>query len=167
MELTRQYAKTCDLPDFSDPEIAPLITEIAPDLSAAEPHRKGWEFAMTALFLRDAGVLRDDAAVLDIGAGSEPILFWLANRVGRVVAGDIYGRGGFGEREATRSFIDDPPSFAPYDYPHDRLEVEDMDARSLALRGRRRSTPSCRCRRSSTSAGRRASSRRRARSAAS
>src|SRR5215208_2964290 len=125
VDLTRHYAKACDLPDFADPEIAPLIAEIDPDQSADRPHRKGWEFAMTAL------VLRDDAEVLDVGAGSEPILFWLASRVKRVVAVDIYGRGGFGAREATRSFIDDPASFAPYDYPHDALEVRDMDAREL------------------------------------
>jgi SAM-dependent methyltransferase len=131
VDLTRHYAKACDLPDFSDPQLAPLISEVAPELSADQPHRKGWEFAMAASFLRDAGVLREDAQVLDVGAGSEPILYWLANRVARVVAVDIYGRGGFGEREATRSFIDDPASFAPYDYPHDRLEVRDMDARKL------------------------------------
>jgi SAM-dependent methyltransferase len=131
MELTRHYAKACDLPDFSDPELAALIEEIDPSQSAERPHRKGWEFAMTATFLRDAGVLRDDAEVLDVGAGSEPILFWLASRVRRVVAIDIYGRGGFGEREATRGFLDDPAQFAPYDYPRERLEVRDMDAREL------------------------------------
>jgi SAM-dependent methyltransferase len=133
VELTRQYAKACDLADFDDPGLAPLIAEIAPDLSAAEPQRKGWEFAMTAAFLRDAGVLRDDARILDVGAGSEPILYWLANRCGRVVAVDVYGRGSFGEREATRRFLEDPASLAPYDYPHERLEVRDMDARALAF----------------------------------
>jgi SAM-dependent methyltransferase len=133
VRLTRHYAKACDLPDFSDPQLAPLIGEIAPELSAERPHRKGWEFAMTALFLRDAGVLREDARILDVGAGSEPILYWLANRCARVVAVDIYGRGGFADREATRSFIDEPAAFAPYPYPEERLEVRDMDARALAF----------------------------------
>ncbi len=133
MRLTRNYAKACDLPDFADPALAPLMSEVAPDLSAERPHRKAWEYAMTAAFLQEAGVLREDAAVLDVGAGREPILFWLANRCGRVVAVDIYGRGEFGEREAVRGFLEDPGACAPYPYPAQRLEVRDMDARELTF----------------------------------
>lgn len=131
--LTRQYAKLCDLPDFGDPEIAALIPEIAPDHSAAEPHRKAWEFAMGALFLRDTGHLDGDAEILDLGAGHEEIVFWLAQRAKRVLATDIYGRGAFGDREATASMLEDPASLAPYPYPEDRLDVRDMDARRLDL----------------------------------
>lgn len=88
--LSRHYAKFCDLPDFEDPELAALIPEIAPDRSPAQPHRKAWEFAMGALFLRDTGHLDGDAEILDVGAGHEEIVFWLAQRAGRVVATDIY-----------------------------------------------------------------------------
>jgi SAM-dependent methyltransferase len=129
--LSRHYAKVCDLPDFADPEVAALISDIKPGAAADRPHRKPWEFAMGALFLRDAGRLDGDAEILDVGAGSEEILFWLANRVRRVVAVDIYGRGAFGESEAVASMLDDPAQHAPYAYPQERLEVRDMDARSL------------------------------------
>ncbi len=129
--LTRQYAKTCDLPDFADPDLAAAIAEIVPTATSLPPHRKNWEFASAALFFRDAGVLREDAAVLDVGAGHEELLFWLACRVGRVVALDIYGQGDFAGGEADRSFMDDPSSFAPYPYPEERLEIVDADARSL------------------------------------
>lgn len=131
MTLTRSYAKVCNLADFADPEIAAVIPEISPRYSPDEPHRKAWEFAMGALFLRDAGRLDGDAEILDVGAGSEDILFWLASRARRLVAVDIYGRGAFGEREAVASFLDDPAAFAPYDFPRERLEVRDMDARRL------------------------------------
>src|SRR3954454_6409588 len=131
--LSRQYAKVVDLRDFRDPEIAELISEISPGESADRPYRKPWEFAMGALFLRDVGRLEGDAEVLDVAAGSEPILYWLANRARRVVATDIYGRGRFGEREATISMLDDPGAHAPYPYPADRLEVLDMDARQLSF----------------------------------
>jgi SAM-dependent methyltransferase len=131
--LTRAYAKTCSLRDFGDPELAPLITDIAPHLSAERPHRKGWEHAMAALFLRDTGRLTSATEVLDVGAGAEPMLFWLAQQVGRVVAVDMYGRGRFATREARRSFFDDPGAFAPYPAPVDRIEVHDMDARDLAF----------------------------------
>ncbi len=129
--LTRNYAKVVELEDFRDEEIGALIAEIAPGEDPARPHRKPWEFAMGALFLRDAGRLEGDAEILDVGAGSEPILYWLANRARRVVAVDIYGRGSFGDREAVASMLEDPGAHAPYPYPADRLEVRDMDARRL------------------------------------
>jgi SAM-dependent methyltransferase len=129
--LSRQYAKVCELEDFRVPDLAATIEEIAPGEEAARPHRKPWEFAMGALFLGEVGRLGGDAEILDVGAGSEPILYWMANRARRVVAIDIYGRGGFGEREAAASMLADPAAHAPYDYPADRLEVRDMDARRL------------------------------------
>jgi SAM-dependent methyltransferase len=129
--LTRQYAKLCDLKDFADEELAAAISDIKPSASATRPHRKPWEFAMGALFLRDVGRLDGDAEILDVGAGSEEILFWLANRARRVVAVDIYGRGAFGEREAAASMLEDPARHAPYPYPAERLQVRDMDARAL------------------------------------
>jgi SAM-dependent methyltransferase len=129
--VKRQYAKVCELEDFADPELAPLIGEIDPELTASRPHRKGWEFAMAALFLRDTGHLDGDARLLDVGAGSEPILFWLAQRAAHVEAIDIYGRGAFAGREAAKSMLTDPAAFAPYPYPEQRLAVRDMDARRL------------------------------------
>jgi|tagenome__1003787_1003787.scaffolds.fasta_scaffold20789838_2 SAM-dependent methyltransferase len=131
MELSRHYAKTCDLPDFSDPEMAATITDIVPVASEVPPHRKYWEFASAALFFRDAGVLREDAKILDVGAGHEELLYWLARHAGRVYALDIYGRGEFAGLEADRAFVENPAAFAPYPYPEDRLEVVDADARSL------------------------------------
>jgi SAM-dependent methyltransferase len=129
--LSRQYAKLCAIEDFADAELAAQMAEITPRWTPEKQHRKGWEFAMGALFLRDAGVLREDAAVLDVAAGNEEFLFWLANRVGRVVGTDIYGRGGFAQREAQASMLENPDAFAPYPYRRDRLEVRDMDARTL------------------------------------
>ena len=131
MSLSRQYATTCDLADFAQPALVELIPEIAPRYEAAKPHRKAWEFAMAALFLRDVGRLDSGAEILDVAAGSEEMIFWLANRCERIVATDIYGQGEFGDREAVGTFLDDPASFAPYDYPRERLEVRNMDARAL------------------------------------
>lgn len=129
--LSRQYAKFCDLSDFENDELVPLISEITPDRPADNPHRKAWEFATGALFLRDVGCLDERAEILDVGAGHEEMAFWLARRAGRVVAIDIYGRGAFGDREAVGSMLTDPAKHAPYPYPEERLEVLDMDATRL------------------------------------
>lgn len=132
--LSRQYVKFCDLRDFDDPAIRDAIRAIVPGREPkAELERKLWEFAMLALFLEDTDMLREDAKVLAVGAGREPVLFWLANRVGRVVATDIYGQGEFGtdHREADISMLQDPGSHAPFPFRKERLEVLQMDARRL------------------------------------
>lgn len=93
--------------------------------------RKQWERGMLAHALTDLGPLDETTSVLAIGAGSEPVVFWLANRAGRVVATDIYGEGKFAGLEAQRSMLADPSAFAPVPYRQDRLSVMHMDARHL------------------------------------
>ena len=86
---------------------------------------------MLGLYLEEVGALRDNAEALAVGAGHETPLFWLANRIRRVVATDIYGAGDFADREASATMLTSPAAFAPYPYREDRLEVLDMDARRL------------------------------------
>jgi len=130
--LSRQYVKLCDRRDFDDPRVRSTIRDIAPGRSEAEEvERKLWEYAMLAMFLGDAGRLQEDTEILAVGAGHEDVLYWLANRVGRVVATDIYGEGGFSGREAQDAMLADPSQFAPYPYREDRLEARWMDARRL------------------------------------
>ena len=130
--LSRQYAKLCDLRDFDDVELRERIHEIVPGVvPPADLRRKFWEYAMLALFVEDVGALQEATEALSVGAGHEEVLFWLANRVGRVVATDIYGEGGFAEGEADSLMLTRPSAFAPYPYREDRLEAKRMDARSL------------------------------------
>lgn len=124
--------KLCDVADFEDPELLAMLGEILPERDArAHIERKAWELAMLALFLREAGRLHDGTEALAVGAGDERIVFWLANRVGRVLATDIYGAGSFAEREAEGSMLNDPRAHAPFPYREDRLEVRYMDGRAL------------------------------------
>jgi ubiquinone/menaquinone biosynthesis C-methylase UbiE len=130
--LRRQYVKLCDVRDFADDEIRERIRSIVPGLELeAELHRKLWEYAMLTLFLEDVGKLDESTEVLSVGAGHEEVLYWLANRVRRVVATDIYGEGAFAAGEAQESMLTNPAAFAPYPYREDRLEVHSMDARAL------------------------------------
>lgn len=130
---SRQFVKVCDLDDFDDERLIAMLRDITgPSLEPGrEAHRKLWEYGMLGLFLEEAGALREDAAVLAIAAGTEEPLFWLADRVGRVVATDIYGEGDFAYREAAQSMLTDPGAFAPYPYRTDRLEVRSMNALAL------------------------------------
>jgi SAM-dependent methyltransferase len=130
--LTRQYAKLCEIEDFADARIVGRIAEILPERDPlAHIERKAWEFAMLTLVLEDLGRLGRDTTALAVGAGTERIAFWLANRVGKVVATDIYGASDFGRQEAPASMLADPAAHAPYPYDADSLDVRFMDAREL------------------------------------
>lgn len=130
--MRRQFAKLCDVRDWDDAELLRVLREILPERDpATHIERKVWEFAMLVLFLEETGRMSESTEALAIGAGDERIVFWLANRLGRVVATDIYGEGDFAGREARASMLDDPAAHAPFAYREDRLEVRWMDARSL------------------------------------
>lgn len=128
----RQFAKLCDPRDFEDPDVLRMLRDILPERDPlAHVERKVWEFAMLALFLEETGRLGEATSALAVGAGQERMLFWLANRLGRVVATDIYGEGAFAERDATETMLRDPASLAPFPYREDHLEAMYADAREL------------------------------------
>ena len=130
--LRRQYVKLCDLRDFDDPAVQERIDDIVPGLDPTQRvQRKYWEYALLTLFLEDAGLLGEETRILSVGAGHETVLFWLANRVAKVVATDIYGEGLFSGLEADRSMLNDPASFSRYPYRESHLEVRHMDAKQL------------------------------------
>jgi SAM-dependent methyltransferase len=111
--------------------------DILRDLGLADDglamHRKPYEFAQLVFGCRRLGALRDDAAVLSVGAGHEGVLYWLANHVGRVVATDLYeglwqvNQG----REGNPDVLRDPAAYAPFPYRRDRLTFMRMDGRHL------------------------------------
>jgi SAM-dependent methyltransferase len=98
-------------------------------------HRKAYEFSQLVYGCRRLGVLRDDASFVSIGAGHEDVLYWLANRVSRVVATDMY-EGAWSHvqsREGDEGVIRRPEDYAPYAYRRDHLAFLKMDARQLAF----------------------------------
>jgi SAM-dependent methyltransferase len=127
------WSGICSLADFDDPRFVELAAQIDPRRATFPPHRKLWEWTRGAMFLRERGILDGRSRVLDVGAGTEPILFWLAGQVGSVTAVDVYGDGVFREHEATDAFLHRPEDFAPYPYPVERLTVLKQDARALGF----------------------------------
>jgi SAM-dependent methyltransferase len=73
--------------------------------------------------------------VLSVGAGHEPVLYWLANRVRRVVATDLYT--GFwehaGAMEGDSRVLTDPASCAPFRYRQERLTFARMAGQQLGF----------------------------------
>src|SRR5204862_841953 len=98
-------------------------------------HRKGYEWTQTLFGLRRLGRLTPEARVLSVGAGHEPILYWLANQVGSVVATDMYETGWSGALagEGDEGVLRRPEAYAPFPYRRERLAFLKMDGRSLAF----------------------------------
>ena len=96
-------------------------------------HRKSYEWTQLLFGLERLGRLRDDTSVLSVGAGHECVLYWLANRVGRVVATDLYeGRWqSDGALEGDAQVVERPETYAPFPYRTDRLTFRKMDGRRL------------------------------------
>lgn len=93
-------------------------------------YRKHWEVVQAARTLAAEGVLRDDAEVLGVGAGTEPTVFWLTNHVRRVFATDLYLAGAW-EESANQRMLTEPGSAWEGEWNPRRLVVQHMDALDL------------------------------------
>ena len=126
-------SKLCDIADWNCPEFNSLACDIF-DLGQSKSamlHRKLWEFTACVKALKNEGMLTEESVGLSVAAGHERVLYYLARKVGRIVATDIYGQSSFSNLEACTDAIACPEKFAPYEYPKDRLKVLFMDAFAL------------------------------------
>ena len=130
--------RVVNLEDFQEPVVKDAIREIyarqsaeSPEFPSGQEHRKQWEVAMAALALADGAVLRPDAEVLGIGAGSEATLFWLTNYVRRVWATDLYADPGSWVDAAPPTMLMNPGSAWDGPWNPRRLVVQHMDACEL------------------------------------
>jgi glycosyltransferase involved in cell wall biosynthesis/SAM-dependent methyltransferase len=133
------YSKICELEDFAHGDLCGVIRDVCAQkpafLGSAFPlgseYRKDWEVAMAVRTLSDHGVLRPDARVLGVAAGTEDTVFYLTERCGEVVAVDRYLDPGDWTETAPRAMIVAPDRAAPYAFRRERLAVQHMDARVL------------------------------------
>jgi glycosyltransferase involved in cell wall biosynthesis/SAM-dependent methyltransferase len=135
------YNKACGIEDFRDPGLASLIREIFP-LEAASggpsfpvgyEDRQHWVIAMAVRAFRDFGVLHRDATILGVGAGTERTLFYLTEKVGTVIATDLYLSPARSGTDAPAAMLVEPERFSKYPFDRSRLTVQHMDGRLLSL----------------------------------
>jgi len=94
-------------------------------------HRKAWEWAQGLYALQHLGLLRTDATAIGVGAGIEPILFYLANHIQTVYATDVYGVGAFSNETAYADMLTAPERYARIPFRREHLIVMTMDGRKL------------------------------------
>jgi SAM-dependent methyltransferase len=138
---TRVTAVPCDVQlcelanpaKWDNPEWIALLRSLGLSDERVAMHRKPYELTQFVYGCTKLGALTPDASVVSIGAGHEIVLYWLANRVNRVVATDLY-EGYWTElrgREGDPSVLDRPDDYAPFPYRRDRLTFMKMDGRQL------------------------------------
>jgi SAM-dependent methyltransferase len=131
------HNRTCSVEQFAHSSLRPLIREVfahervrfGDTFPVGCEYRKHWEVAMACRAFRDLGVLRPDATLLGVGAGTEPTLFWLTLHAARVFATDLYlARADWW---APSSMLLDPGRHWPGPWNPRRLVVQHMDALDL------------------------------------
>ncbi len=98
-------------------------------------YRKGWEWTQTVYGLERLGMIRPEHSALGVGAGRECVIFWLADRLSRVVATDLYGNEEWsteGGAEANPAVLEDPQAFCPRTFERNAVEFRIMDGTDLS-----------------------------------
>lgn len=99
-------------------------------------YRKGWEWTQCLFGLQQLGMIRPDAAGLGVGAGHEPVLFYLADRIKAVVGTDLYGNAtwsdeNIGGNEADPKFLEDMGRYTRRNFRKENLSLKNMDGTKL------------------------------------
>ncbi len=129
-----KLCKACESRDWneSDREWQALYTEIAPEWRTCGPiHRKLWEWTQGLYGLQRLGRIHSRAVALSVGAGHEWPLYWLANRIQRIHAIDLYKGGFVAGDEGNPDMLTAPERFAPFPYRREALVVQAMDGCAL------------------------------------
>jgi len=99
-------------------------------------YRKGWEWTQAMYGISKLGALTPDAKALGVGAGHEPILYYLSDRVAEVVGTDLYGNdewtdNAVGGNEADADTLKRPEIFCDREYDKSKLKFLHMDGMNL------------------------------------
>jgi SAM-dependent methyltransferase len=102
--------------------------------TGGEVYRKGWEWTQCIFGLKKLGMIRSDAKALGVGAGHEPVIFWLADRIGLVIATDLYGNETWSKThgaEATADLLTNPEQYCPRTIAKSKIIFKNADGTKL------------------------------------
>jgi SAM-dependent methyltransferase len=123
--------RLCYVEDWHEIEIRDTLSELHKLSPDGLIHRKDWEWALGIIAISRFGKLNEKSTAIGIGSGTEPVPFYLANKINHVYATDIY-RGNDGwKRAAPSDFPENPRKYAPFPYREDAFTVLRMDGTNL------------------------------------
>jgi SAM-dependent methyltransferase len=123
--------RLCYVEDWENSEIKEALAELQKLSSEGFIHRKDWEWALGIIAMRRFGKLNEKSTAIGVGSGTEPVPFYLANKVKHVYATDLYGQNDGWKRAAPSDFPENPKKYAPFPYKEDALTVLRMDGTKL------------------------------------
>jgi SAM-dependent methyltransferase len=98
-------------------------------------YRKGWEWTHCLYGLQKLGAITPRARALGVGAGHEPVIFWLGERVDEVIATDLYGNEAWTKsrgREASAAILDGAAAFCARQVDLSRVKFQIADGTALS-----------------------------------
>ncbi len=96
--------------------------------------RKSYEWTQCIYGLALLGAVRPDARALGVGAGHEPVIFWLADQIGHVTATDLYGNETWESSpgaEGSAKVLDAPEQFCPRPFASGKITFQNADGTKL------------------------------------
>jgi SAM-dependent methyltransferase len=123
--------RLCYVEDWKNPEIRETLVELQKLNPQGFIHRKDWEWAIGLIAMKRFDKLNKSSTAIGVGSGTEPIPFYLANRISRVYATDLYEDDESWKKAAPIEFLRDPKKYAPFPYREEALTVLRMDGSKL------------------------------------
>jgi SAM-dependent methyltransferase len=123
--------RLCSLEDWNNEEFRRILSELQKLKPPILIHRKDWEWALGIIAMGRYNKLNENSLAVGVGAGTEPIPFYLANKIKHVYATDLYGEIEKWNNEAPSNFLNNPKKYAPFPYREDALTVLEMDGTKL------------------------------------
>src|SRR5215212_5395184 len=123
--------RLCYVEDWQNPEVRGALAELQKLNPQGFIHRKDWEWAIGLIAMKRFGKVDESSAAIGVGSGIEPIPFYLANRISRVYATDLYEDNESWKNAAPSEFLKDPKKYAPFPYREEALTVLRMDGSKL------------------------------------
>ncbi len=127
----RRICKLCDELDWFGEDWLSYLDQMGEPYHQGNYHRKAWEWAQGLYVLDMLGLINEEANALAVGAGTEQVLFYLANRIKMVTATDIYGQGRFVGKTAHAGMLAEPERYAKIRYRKSHLTTMYMDGTDL------------------------------------
>ena len=130
-ETEPKLNRLCYVDDWKNPEIKATLVELQKLHPQGFIHRKDWEWAMGIIAMKRFGKLNMDSKAIGVGSGTEPIPFYLANKISHVYATDLYEDNEGWKNAAPLDFLKEPKKYSPFPYREDALTVLRMDGTKL------------------------------------
>jgi SAM-dependent methyltransferase len=129
------FCEVCNPADYDNPQWLAIHTELESysidkhvfrHTNGGHIYRKGWEWTQCLYALEQLGAIQPSVSALGVGAGHEPVLFYLADRIDSVYGLDLYGNEGWsstGGREADAGILTNPHQYCPRPANFSRLRL--------------------------------------------